>query len=120
MFHSEMQKHAFSLRSAGLPSDLVSSLSTGEAASSTSAIAALPPAQRMLVHEAMTDSLGKIWILFTCVSALGLLASPELGSRSSRDGMLSTRQVSDPKTRMRLRNNRRKGGKFYREKYSLS
>lgn len=78
-FQNEMKKQTTSLLAAGMPSVLVSSLAKGAAASSTSVIAALPPAQRTLVREATADSLSKMWILFTCVSALGLLASFGIG-----------------------------------------
>ena len=79
VFQNQIQKRTFNLLSAGAPSDLVSYLTNGAPVSLTSAIAALPPAQRGLVHEALTDSPSKMWILFTCVSALGLLASIGIG-----------------------------------------
>lgn len=75
VFQNEMQKHTSGLLAAGVPSGLVASLAKGAAVSSTSVIAALPPSQKMLVRQATTNSLSKMWILFTCASALGLLAS---------------------------------------------
>lgn len=81
VFQNELQKHTSSLLAAGVPSGLVASLAKGAAVSSTSVIAALPPSQKMLVHEATTNSLSKMWILFTCASALGLLASLGIGKQ---------------------------------------
>ena len=75
VFQNEMQKHTSDLLAAGVPSGLATSLAKGAAVSSNSVIAALPPSQELLVREAIADSLSKMWILFTCVSALGLLAS---------------------------------------------
>ena len=79
VFQNEMKKQTASLLAGGVPSVLVSSLAKGAVASSTSVIAALPPAQRALVQKATADSLSKMWILFTCVSALGILASFGIG-----------------------------------------
>ena len=79
VFQNEMQKHTSRLLAAGIPSGLGTSLANGAAVSSASAIAALPPAQRVLVHEATARSLSKMWILFTCVSALGIFASLGIG-----------------------------------------
>ena len=79
VFQNEMQKHASRLLAAGIPSSLGTSLANGAAASSTFAIADLLPEQRIVVREATADSLSRMWILFTCLSALGLFASLGIG-----------------------------------------
>ena len=79
VFQNEMQKQTLGLLAAGVPSDLTDSLAKGAFVSSTSVIAALPPIQRALVHEATTHALSRMWILFVCISAFGLLASLGIG-----------------------------------------
>ena len=79
IFQNEMQKHASRLLAAGVPSSLGTSLANGAAASSTSAIAGLLPEQRIVVRGAAADSLSRMWILYTCISAFGLLASLGIG-----------------------------------------
>lgn len=79
VFQNGVQKHTASLLAAGVSPGLAESLAKGAAVSSTSVIAALPPAQRIVLHEATADGLSNMWILFTCVSALGFLASLGIG-----------------------------------------
>ena len=79
IFQNEMQKHTSRLLAAGIPSGLGTSLANGAAVSSTSAIAGLLPEQRGVVREATADSLSRMWILYTCISALGLFASLGIG-----------------------------------------
>ena len=81
IFQNEMQKHTSRLLATGIPSSLGTSLANGAAASCTSAIAGLLPEQRVIIREATADSLSRMWILYTCLSAVGLLASFGIGIR---------------------------------------
>jgi hypothetical protein len=74
VFQSQMQRKSSLFLKAGISPHLVSSLSQGSALSSVSAIAHLPPAQHKLVREATTESLSKMWILYTVMSFIGFLA----------------------------------------------
>lgn len=59
----------------GIPGDLASMLVGGEAIAHGIQIRELNDAQRVVIHKSFTTSLRGTWILYTIVSALGLLIS---------------------------------------------
>jgi hypothetical protein len=76
LFQSQMQTHIPSLRAAGLPDYIVVDLARGSAIStSTGSMSGLSLSGQSLIREAKTQSFSKMWILYTLVSFLGLLAS---------------------------------------------
>jgi hypothetical protein len=76
IFQRQMQLHLPSLADAGIPSDLLEGLARGSAISSTKEVlASLPENLVDLIRQAKTDSFSKVWIFYTAVSFVGLLAS---------------------------------------------
>jgi len=73
IFQSQMQIHNSDLLGAGVSPDVVANLAKGSAISSTTGANSsdLDPAIRL----AKTESFSKMWILYTLISAMGLLAS---------------------------------------------
>ncbi|KAF2397349.1 putative efflux pump antibiotic resistance protein, partial [Trichodelitschia bisporula] len=60
------------LLASGTAPPLVHLLTHGHAVSSPSAIAALLPEQKIAVRAALTDALGKMWLMYAVVAVLGL------------------------------------------------
>lgn len=52
---------------------LADSLASGAAGAETQVINQLPDAQRVVVQNAVADSLDPMWIMFTCIAAVGFL-----------------------------------------------
>ncbi|KAL8952510.1 MAG: hypothetical protein Q9222_001578 [Ikaeria aurantiellina] len=75
IFQNQMQHHAGSLTSAGIPPQLVSMLSKGDVVSSASGIRHLARPQQLAVQSALVDALNDIWIFYTAVAFLGVLVS---------------------------------------------
>jgi hypothetical protein len=76
IFQSQMRVHADSLIDAGVPLNLVVELTRGSTIStSTGFDLGLTSVQNFLVRQSKTQSLSKMWILYTIISALGFLAS---------------------------------------------
>lgn len=74
VFQNEMQKHQARLAAALGPA-LAAQLSGGSAGANSELVTALPPGQREVAREAFADSLGKMWIVYVCFAAAGLLVS---------------------------------------------
>ena len=77
VFQNGMNLQGPTLRSAGLPRDILEGLSGASAAANVGVIISkLPdPAQKLLVREAFAFSLRNLWILCTCMIFCGLLFS---------------------------------------------
>jgi hypothetical protein len=76
IFQGQIKSHLSSLADAGVPSDMIEGLARGSAISSSkSAIATLPDNLVALIQQTKTQSLSKVWIFYTVVSFVGLLAS---------------------------------------------
>jgi len=76
VFQSGMQLQVPKLRMAGLSAEIIQQVSAGNAAANVMVIGTISdPAQQLAVKEAFAFSLRNMWILYTCVSAVGLLAS---------------------------------------------
>ena len=65
-----------------LPLPLAQRLGSGGAGSSSAIVAKLEAAQRIPTQRAYTDSLKIIWVLFTCVAAVGLAISLLIGKQT--------------------------------------
>ncbi|KAK0732532.1 major facilitator superfamily domain-containing protein [Apiosordaria backusii] len=76
VYQNEKLKQYPSLLAAGLSPSLAKTLSSGEAGGADiEIIANLPPDQREAVRIALAGSLEPMWIMYTCITAAGLLAS---------------------------------------------
>jgi hypothetical protein len=76
LFQSQMKTHFDSFRNAGISQDVVDRLAHGSAIStSTGSSLGLSTDQEDLIRQAKNQSLNRMWILYTIVSFLGLLAS---------------------------------------------
>jgi hypothetical protein len=76
-----MQNQAAMLR-ATLGYKTAALLSGGSAGANVGIINLLPDAQRVIAREAFRVSLKKMWIVFACVCALGLIASIFVGKHT--------------------------------------
>ncbi|KAK4172815.1 major facilitator superfamily domain-containing protein [Triangularia setosa] len=76
VYQNEKLKKYPLLVAAGISPSLSKILSSGEAGGADiEIIAHLPPDQRYAVRVALADSLEPMWIMYTCITAAGLLAS---------------------------------------------
>lgn len=76
IFQNGMTLRAPLLRASGLPSNITDQLSGSAAAANVMVISTLKnPAQKIVVKEAFAWSLRNMWILFTSVSACGIVAT---------------------------------------------
>ena len=76
VFQNGMDLQIPRLRAAGLPRDVTQSLSGGAAAANVMLIGTITePVQKMAAKDAFAWSIRNIWILGTCVSACGVIAS---------------------------------------------
>lgn len=76
IFQNGMLHSGPALRSAGLNMDVVQDFAGDDAAANVMAISTISDtAQKLVVKEAFASSLRNMWILYTCVSFLGVVAS---------------------------------------------
>jgi hypothetical protein len=75
IFQGRMQTQSRSLLDAGIPRDVVASLGRGSAISSTTGFNGLTSAQDYMIRQIKTEAFSRMWILYTVMSFLGLLAS---------------------------------------------
>ena len=75
VFQNGMNSRTASLRSAGLSESLTAALSGDQAAANVYIIGSIQnPVQRRAVLDAFAGSLRNIWILYTCIAFVGLIA----------------------------------------------
>lgn len=79
IFQSGMHKKLDEFLDAGIPSTLAATLAKGDAVAATFTINQLTSEQRHVVSAAITDSLSKMWIFYTVIAGVGLLASFMVG-----------------------------------------
>ncbi|KAK4990692.1 hypothetical protein LTR50_002392 [Elasticomyces elasticus] len=91
VFQNGMEAHA-SLLSESLPASIADLFLGRDAAANVVVIRGLSVTQKLLVKRAFAASMRNIWIMYTCVAAVGLLASLLIGKHT-----LST-QHSETKT----------------------
>lgn len=75
IFQSQVQRRSGTLVEAGLPAHLIYILTSGGVISSTAATSNLPAAQQFLVRTVLVEGLNDMWIFFTIVAFVGLLAT---------------------------------------------
>jgi hypothetical protein len=75
IFQGRMQTQSRSLLQTGIPGDIVASLGRGSAISSTTGYSGLTVAQDYAIRQTKTEAFSHMWILYTVMSFLGLLAS---------------------------------------------
>lgn len=80
VFQNGMKMQAPALVASGLSANLTQAFSGGDAAANVMLVATImDPIQRGVVKEAFALSLKHMWILYTCVSAGGVIASAFIG-----------------------------------------
>jgi MFS family permease len=83
VFQNSMTLQQPTLMAAGLPANLTADLAGVNAAANVFLIGTIQdPMQQLVVKNAFSESLRNIWILYTCVGALGLIASFFITQRS--------------------------------------
>lgn len=76
VFQNGMHARAASLRSTGLDESIVEALTGGQAAASVEIIGTIPDVvQRRAVQDAFAESLRNIWIMYTVIASVGLVAA---------------------------------------------
>ena len=76
IFQNSMRLRAAELRTAGISADIVHQFSAGDAAANVMIIRTITDAaQKLAVKQAYAWSLRNLWILYTCVAFLGLVAT---------------------------------------------
>ena len=87
IFQNGMHMQSAHLRSTGVPAEVVHQFSAGDAAANVNVISTIPDAtQRFAIKEAFAWSLRNLWIFYTCVAFVGLVATAFVGKRKlSRD-----------------------------------
>ncbi|KAF2267203.1 MFS general substrate transporter [Lojkania enalia] len=75
VFQALMRPHLSSFLGAGIAEDFAQRLSGGEAISETDRVRELPGGQKDVVREGMSKALRATWIVYTVVSAVGVLIS---------------------------------------------
>jgi hypothetical protein len=100
IFQSQIRTHAKSLLNAGIPSSVIADLMRGSTISTTTGYdSSLSSTQNFLIRQAKAQSLSKMWILYTLISAMGFVAS--LGIRKKA----LTRDHEEFKTGLSLSSN---------------
>jgi hypothetical protein len=79
LFQSGMHKKLDGFIDAGIPSGLATTLAKGNAVAATFTINKLSSEQQHVVSAAVTNSLSKMWIFYTVIAGVGLLASFGIG-----------------------------------------
>lgn len=75
VFQNGMNAQAGKLRSAGLSAAIVNDLSGGEAAANVEIVRTITnAAQQTTVKDAFAKSFRDMWIMYTCIAAIGLIA----------------------------------------------
>ncbi|KAI9836985.1 MAG: hypothetical protein M1819_000634 [Sarea resinae] len=91
VFNQGMQAHAPSLRLALGPA-VAAKLSGGNAEASVMVVGTLPTAeQRYIARKAYANSLKYMWVLYVCVSAVGLVASGFIGKHTLSTDYVETK-----------------------------
>lgn len=81
IFQNQMQSHHTELLRSGVSPQFVSMLTGGGATALTTLVRDLPVLQRNAVIEAYTQCIQKMWILYVCVGAVGILLSMAIQAR---------------------------------------
>lgn len=97
VFQNGMQNRAQSLRAAGLSADMTEKLSGGYAAANVPFIKTVSDLhQKLVIKEAFAWSLRNMWILYTCVSACGIVAGAFIAKRAlSKDHVETKTGISE-------------------------
>ena len=80
IFKNRMIAHESMLRSS-LPSDVALKLSSSSVGASMEIVHQLPEAQKQIVTMSYTESLSTMWVFYTAVAGLGILASFAIGKQ---------------------------------------
>ena len=75
VFQQSMDLRRSTLQQAGLPTAILDDLSGKNAGANVNIGGTLPPAQQLAVKQAFAWSMSNMFIMFTCVSALSIIAS---------------------------------------------
>lgn len=106
IFQNGMSLQKQKLQAHGLPAALVHSLSGPDAATNIDLIPTIAdPAQKLAVKQAFAWSLRNLWILCTCMAALGLLAA----------ALVTQKELSREHTETRTGINKEKEGTAIKE-----
>jgi hypothetical protein len=76
VFQNGMQNRAGGLRATGLPTNITDQLTGSSAAANVMLVSTVvDPIQKLAIKEAFAWSIRNMWIMYTCISACGIVAS---------------------------------------------
>ena len=76
VFQNSMSQRAGELKRANIPPDVLRKLSGGDAAANVDIVSKIQdPAQKLVVKQAFAWSIRNMWIFYTCIGALGVVAA---------------------------------------------
>ncbi|KAL8793292.1 MAG: hypothetical protein Q9195_004069 [Heterodermia aff. obscurata] len=83
VFQNSLHLQAAHMRDAGVSADIVQQLSEGDGGANVQVISTIVNiAQKLAIKEAFALSLRNLWILYTCVAFLGLVATVFVGKKT--------------------------------------
>lgn len=85
-----------------LPPDVAERLTASSSGSNTQFLKSLPPDQKAIINVAYTDSLQKMWIFYTAVSALAIMAGFAIGKQVLSNEHEETRTGLEEQERARV------------------
>lgn len=92
IFQNGMHIQSKNILSAGVPVDVANHFSNGDAAANVDKISTIADfAQKIAVKEAYAWSLRNLWILYTCISFVGLVATAFVAKRKLSKEHVETR-----------------------------
>ena len=92
IFQNGMHLRTKNMISAGVPADVASEFSAGDAAANVEKISTIVDlAQKLAIKEAYAWSLRNLWILYTCISFVGLVATAFVAKRKLSKEHVETR-----------------------------
>jgi hypothetical protein len=104
MFQNEMQSRQGMLQRL-LPGDIANRFSGQNAAANVALVRSLSPGEAQIVREAYSPSLSRMWILYACFAAAGLLMSFGIQNQTLRTELIN--ETSSPTgTQSRARDNK--------------
>ncbi|KAF4195920.1 hypothetical protein CNMCM8694_005662 [Aspergillus lentulus] len=104
MFQNEMQSRQGMLQRL-LPGDIANTFSGQNAAANVALVRSLSPGEAQIVRDAYSQSLSRMWILYACFAAAGLLTSFGIKNQTLRTELINETSSSTG-TQSRARDNK--------------
>jgi hypothetical protein len=100
VFQNSMAQQAGALQAAGLNSSLIHDFTGGSAAANVEIVKTIADgAQRFAVENAYATSMRRMWIMYTCIAGVGVLAAPFIKQKHMSREHTETRTGIDQMTK---------------------